>query len=121
MRTLPDKITTLQLPGGQVEVDEAGFLIEPSAWTPEFAKETAKRGDLELTDLHWKVLAFMRSYLDERGIAADARYTIKFLERELELNKPDAKAQLFELFPKGYVEQPCKISGMRQPRAWSTG
>lgn len=29
--------------------------------------------------------------------------------------------QMYELFSYGYVRQACKIAGMRQPRAWSTG
>ena len=35
--------------------------------------------------------------------------------------KQHAKAQLFQLFPYGYVQQACKIAGMQKPRAWSTG
>jgi tRNA 2-thiouridine synthesizing protein E len=33
----------------------------------------------------------------------------------------DARKQLFELFPYGYVQQACKIAGMKRPRGWSTG
>lgn len=121
MRTLPDKILTFEFAGGHVDVDEAGYLRDPSDWSPDFAEAVAEKDGLELTELHWRVLTFMRNYLDEHGIAADARFAIKFLAQTLDLDKHDAKHKLFELFPQGYVKQPCKISGMLQPRAWSTG
>ncbi len=121
MRTLPDKVVTVQLENTTVEVDEAGYLFDPNDWSSEFAHKTAKAENVELGDTHWQVFSFMRDYLVEHGIAADARFVIKFLGNEFSLDKHDAKAMLFELFPQGYVRQACKISGMRQPRAWSTG
>ena len=121
MRTRPDVISTLSLPSGSVEVDEAGYLVDPAAWTPAFAEKTAADEGIVLTDLHWRVIDFMRSYLDEHGIAADARFVLRFLETECDVDKSGAKRLMFDAFPYGYVRQACKIAGMRQPRAWSTG
>ncbi|WP_231363566.1 TusE/DsrC/DsvC family sulfur relay protein [Thioalkalivibrio sulfidiphilus] len=40
----------------------------------------------------------------------------------LRRQRPQAVWQrLYELFPYGYMQQVCKIAGMRRPRAWSTG
>jgi len=121
MRTRPDVTQLVPLPSGPVEVDEAGYLVDPAQWSRDFALKVAGDEGLTPTDLHWQVIAFMRSYLDEHGIAADARFAIRFLGAKLGLDKHDAKHALFELFPEGYVKQACKMSGMRQPRAWSTG
>lgn len=121
MRTRPDVITTVDLPGGAVRVDEHGYLIDPNLWTPEFAQHAAGAENLSLTALHREIFAFMRSYLDEHGIAADARIVIGFLAAHEGLSKSEARKRMFELFPYGYVRQACKISGMKQPRAWSTG
>ena len=121
MRTLPDKVSILDLTGSQVEVDEAGYLFDPSEWSPEFARLMAAQEKIELSKVHWQVFDFMRLYYEEHGIAADARWTIKFIAEQQTLSKLDAKHELFELFPGGYVKQACKLSGMRQPRAWSTG
>ena len=60
-------------------------------------------------------------YLDEHGIAADARFVLKYITEQRKTGKPGARKLLFELFPYGYVKQACKMAGMRQPRAWSTG
>lgn len=121
MRALPDKLTRLALPSGSVTVDGHGYLTDPTNWTADFAAYVAAEENLNLTPLHQEVIGFMRAYLDEHGIAADARFVLKFLAQRDGLNKAEAKQALFTLFPYGYVKQACKIAGMKQPRAWSTG
>lgn len=121
MRTLPDEISYLTLPAGRVAVDEAGYLVDPNDWTRDFALAVAEQEGLSLQPLHWEVIAFMQAYHDEHGIAADARFVLSFLADKFDLDKHGAKEKLFELFPFGYVRQACKMAGMRQPRAWSTG
>lgn len=121
MRTRSDNVELLQLPSGQVEVDEAGYLFDPTGWSPDFARLVAEQDSVDLKEMHWRVFSFMQDYLEDHGIAADARFAIRFIAEELGLSKFDAKQKLFELFPQGYVKQACKMSGMRQPRAWSTG
>ncbi len=121
MRTRPDILSRIDLPSGTVTVDAHGYLTDPNHWSRDFAEYTARQEDITLTDRHWEVIDFMRQYLDEHGIAADARFVLKFLAKRDNLNKHDAKAAMFDLFPYGYVKQACKIAGMKQPRAWSTG
>ena len=121
MRTRPDVIETIQLPSGRVTVDEAGYLVEPADWSREFAEMVAREEGIVLEALHWQVIAFMRDFLEEHGVSADARFVMRFLGETLNLGRDAAKDKLFELFPYGYVRQACKMAGMRQPRAWSTG
>ena len=103
-----------------VERDVEGYLVDPADWNPEIAELLARDEGLDLTEEHWKVIDFMRRYYDEHQVAADARFTIKFLADELDFGA-GARNRLFQLFPYGYVKQACKISGMKRPRAWSTG
>lgn len=121
MRTRPDVTRTIPLGSGPVTVDEAGFLTDPDAWSGEFAQYIADQEAIGLTALHWEILAFMRDYYEEHGIAADARFVFKYLSDKFDTNKEGGKDKLFELFPYGYVKQAVKMAGMRQPRAWSTG
>ncbi|MCB1355037.1 MAG: TusE/DsrC/DsvC family sulfur relay protein [Maritimibacter sp.] len=121
MRTRPDVIETIALPSSRVAVDEAGYLVDPDDWSREFAQAVAVQEGIVPDSLHWQVIAFMRAYLDDHGIMPDARFVMRFLGGELNLDKEGAKHKLFELFPYGYVRQACKMAGMRQPRAWSTG
>ncbi|SCZ57605.1 TusE/DsrC/DsvC family sulfur relay protein [Thiohalomonas denitrificans] len=106
--------------GNRVATDEEGYLIEPGYWDQAVAEQLAAQERLNLTEEHWEVLRFMRSYYDEHQIAPDARFTIKFLAEELGYGRK-ARNYLFKLFPYGYVKQACKLAGMKRPRAWSTG
>jgi tRNA 2-thiouridine synthesizing protein E len=100
--------------------DDEGYLIDPADWNEAVATELARDEGVALTDLHWRVLRFMREFYDEHQVAADARFVIRYLAEREGLGAR-ARLRLFELFPYGYVKQACKIAGMRRPRAWSTG
>lgn len=100
-----------------LHTDEQGYLIDPADWTEEVAREMARRENLELTDDHWAVIRFMRAYLEEHRVAPDVRH----VSRHLAKTRGFDRNRVFELFPYGYVQQACKIAGMRRPRAWSTG
>lgn len=121
MRTRPDRLTSLALPGGSVTVDEFGYLTDPDAWTPEFARHAAQEEGIVLDARHEAVIGFMRDWHAEHGVAPDQRFVLRFLGYPERLDKRQAKDALYALFPKGYVKQACRIAGMRQPRAWSTG
>lgn len=99
---------------------DEGYLNDPKDWTEDIARRLAAEEGIALTDEHWRIIAFMRDYDQEHGIAADARFVIKLLADEMGYGE-EARAHLFKLFPYGYVKQACKIAGMRRPRAWSTG
>lgn len=103
-----------------LETCSEGFLLDPTEWDPEVAEELARRAGLELTEEHWQILKFMRDYYDEHKVAADARFVIKYLAEDLGKGRK-ARSELYRLFPYGYMQQACKIAGMRRPRAWSTG
>ncbi len=98
-------------------IDEEGYLIEPNEWTEEIALELARYEQIELTDMHWSAIRFMRDYYAEHQIAPDARFVIRYLAAK----HGAERNALFQLFPYGYVKQACKIAGMKRPRAWSTG
>jgi tRNA 2-thiouridine synthesizing protein E len=99
-------------------LDEDGYLINPMDWDESWAEHFAGKEDIQLTDDHWDVIRFMRRYYEEHLIAPDARYSIKHLTAKF---GSSARNKLFELFPYGYVQQACRIAGMKRPRNWSTG
>ena len=100
-----------------IATDVEGYVVDPAQWTEEFAERVARGEGITLTDDHWKVIHFMRGWLEEHGVSPDARHVMKFLTGDRETGR----GRLFELFPYGYVKQACKIAGMKKPRAWSTG
>lgn len=104
----------MQLP----EIDEEGYLIDPSTWNEEVAKQFADLENIQLTEDHWDAINFMRQYYAEHQVAPDVRHVTKHLALRL---GAASRNRVFELFPYGYVKQACKIAGMKRPRAWSTG
>ncbi len=121
MRTLPDTLGEMVVGDKRIQVDEQGFLTNPEDWNEEIAAAFAHRLGVELTQPHWAVIRFMREFLHEHGVAADARFVFRFLEDKARGTEVSGRERFFQLFPYGYVGQACKIAGMRQPRAWSTG
>lgn len=121
MRTLPDELRTETVDGRSITRDEAGYLTDPDLWDEAVARRFAAEEGVMLEGEHWAVIRFMRDYLDEHGIAPDARFVFRFLGARQGSGASAGRRMFFELFPYGYVKQACKIAGMRQPRAWSTG
>ena len=121
MRTRPDEINISEVNGQSIERDGHGYLLAPSQWDRDVAALIAKEEGITLGADHWMIISFMRDYFDEHGIPADARFVFSLLAEQKSLDKKQSRKLFFELFPYGYVKQSCKIAGMRQPRAWSTG
>jgi tRNA 2-thiouridine synthesizing protein E len=99
------------------ELDSEGYLVNPDDWTEAMALDFARAENIELTDQHWTALRFMRDFLGLHRVPPDARFVIRHLTEVHGVGRN----RLFELFPYGYVQQACKIAGMRRPRVWSTG
>lgn len=110
----------LEVGGKALTTDQEGYLMDPSDWDNNVAQALAREENIELSDDHWAVIHFMREFYEQRQVAADARFVIKYLAEEMGKGS-QARSVLFTLFPYGYVKQACKIAGMRKPRAWSTG
>ena len=98
-----------------------GYLINPEDWNERIANALAEEEGITLNDAIWPAIRFMRTYYHEHGIAPDVRHLITYLAVENHWDKKEAKKRVYEFFPYGYVKQACKIAGMKEPRAWSTG
>lgn len=91
-----------------LELDEDGFLTEPSLWNEEVAKALALTEDIsELTEEHWKVINYLREYFDDNNVAPMVRKVVK--DTGYSLNK------IYELFPSGPAKGACKIAGLPKP------
>jgi tRNA 2-thiouridine synthesizing protein E len=89
-------------------VDEDGFLIEPTLWTEDVAKDFAKTESVDdLTEDHWKVIRYIRNYYLQFGIAPMVRKVCK--ESGFKL------AEIYKLFPSGPAKGACKLAGLPKP------
>ncbi len=101
-------MAVIKLDGIEVEVDEDGFIQEPDKWSEELAEAIAKTEEVEdLTEDHWKVINYLRSYYQEFGIAPMIRKLCKETGFQLKY--------IYELFPSGPAKGACKIAGLPKP------
>ena len=121
MRTRADKLSEMEVNGRIILRDGHGYLIEPEQWGRDVAEIIAGEENVELDSDHWFLIDYMRQFFDEHDTPPDARFVFRQLAEHKGIDKTKARKLFFELFPYGYVKQTCKIAGMRQPRAWSTG
>ena len=95
--------------GTTVELNEEGFLVDPSRWTEDMAIELARREGIDpLTERHWQVIRFMRQQYQQTGSGPSVRMLGKTSGVPIK--------ELYELFPKGPAKLAAKIAGIPKPR-----
>ena len=97
--------------GSELAADEQGFLLEAD-FSDEVVKVIAAAEQMELTDDHWKVVAYLRDEYREHGHTPNFRNMLKGLAEVLP--GCDSKA-LYDLFPVGPAKQGCKVAGLPRP------
>lgn len=94
--------------GKQIEIDEDGFIQDPSLWDEAVAVEIAKTEEVpEMTEEHWKMVNYIRNYYLEFEIAPMVRKIIKEVGFK--------QKKIYELFPSGPAKGACKIAGLPKP------
>lgn len=96
------------------EVDEEGFLVDLKDWNEDIAKVMAKDDDIDLTEEHWDVINFLRSYFEEYQIAPAVRVLTKQIKKTMGKDKGNSK-YLYALFPYGPGKQGCRFAGLPKP------
>jgi tRNA 2-thiouridine synthesizing protein E len=101
-------MSTQQLGGKDMEVDEDGFIQDPSAWDESVAADLAKtEGVDDLGENHWKVVNYLREYYLEYNMAPMIRKLCKTTGFKLK--------EIYELFPSGPAKGACKVAGLPKP------
>ena len=102
-------MSTATYGGVQVTVNDEGFFIDPSAWTPAMAEEMAKADGIDqLSERHWTVINFMRKEYFEKGTGP----TVRMLGKTSGVSVKD----LYLLFPKGPAKMAAHIAGIPKPK-----
>jgi tRNA 2-thiouridine synthesizing protein E len=101
-------MATQDIAGLELEVNEEGFLLEPTAWTKEIAEKIAKEEGIdELTEAHWQIIEFCRENATENGKSPTLRAITK--------GTGISTKELFALYPKGPAKKVARISGLGKP------
>jgi tRNA 2-thiouridine synthesizing protein E len=95
-----------KIAGQSIEVNDEGYMTDPSQWSKEIATEMAKEEGIELTDKHFEVLEFLRN-------ANDKGETLT-IRRVGKSGITDIKG-LYQLFPGGPLKHSSKFAGIPKP------
>jgi len=90
-----------------IQLNEEGFIINPSDWTEELAVALAEKEGITLTDAHWAIINFCRAQAVDSGAAPTLR--------QITSGAGVTTKELFQLFPKGPAKKVAKISGLGKP------
>ncbi|MDO9195349.1 cobyrinate a,c-diamide synthase [Rhodoferax sp.] len=86
--------------GKAIATDVEGYLRNLDDWSEDFARAQAKAESLELTDEHWQVIHFLRSYFEEHRVQAQVRAMIWHFARVWGPERGN-NHHLHDLFPIG--------------------
>lgn len=105
---------SIEVNGKTLETDEEGYLANLNDWEPEVATAMAQVDECDLSENHWEVINFLRSYYDEYQIAPAVRVLTKAIGKKLGKDKGNSK-YLYQLYPYGPAKQACKYAGLPKP------
>lgn len=99
-------MATKTIAGVSVDLNDEGYLTDPSQWTKEVATEIALEEGIELSDKHFEVLEYLRE-----ETAKGAQLTIRKVGKS---GITDIKG-LYDLFPGGPLKKSSRIAGIPKP------
>lgn len=106
--------TTTPLPN-ELTLDADGHLTDHTLWTPAIAQHLADTLNVQLTDVHYRILAQVRAFFDKYHHSPATRPLIKHLSIALpddEINN----AKLQQLFNTGLVARHVnRLAGLPKP------
>lgn len=82
-------------------------------WSESIARELAAKEGIMLTPAHREVIDALRNHYQEYGPNANARSLLQCMETEFASR--GGKQYLYYLFPRGPVNQACRIAGLPLP------
>jgi TusE/DsrC/DsvC family sulfur relay protein len=101
-------MTTRTIAGKEVQVNDEGFMTDPSEWNNDIAVVIAQEeGIPDLTPEHWKIIEYCRQSAADSGKAPTLR--------NITNNAGVSTKELFTLFPKGPAKKVARIAGLGKP------
>lgn len=101
-------MSTAEIAGVTVDVNEEGYMTDPTQWTREIGSVIAADLEIaEMTDGHWKVIEFLQKDYAEQG----SMPTIRRVKNAGGIPTKD----LYQLYPGGPLKKASKIAGLPKP------
>lgn len=99
-------MSQVNIAGLNIDVNEEGYLTDPSQWNEEVAAQIAAEEGIELTDKHLELISFLR-----QQHANGVDITIRKVGKS---GIVDIKG-LYTLFPKKPLKKASRIAGIPKP------
>ncbi|MCK9502975.1 MAG: TusE/DsrC/DsvC family sulfur relay protein [Porticoccaceae bacterium] len=96
-------------------VDEEGFLVNPSDWDRAFARETAAVEGIDLNEERWRLIEQTRGFYNEYGFSPSMRPLVKYIGMNLGADKGKS-IYLMKLFPPSPAKILSKLAGLHKPK-----
>lgn len=97
-----------------LETTDDGFLRDAEQWDEQIAQVLAKNENIMLSDAHWEILKFIRSYYQTFCHLPNSRMFAAAIRKQFGNDKGNS-AYLLKLFPQGPLKFACKIAGLPKP------
>ncbi len=104
----------LHVGGIGIALDQYGHLLHAQQWSEALAMELAARDNIQLTEAHWQLIRFVRSYHDDYGIAPGMRLLVAAVRQRLSPELASSR-YLYHLFPDSPARQLSCYAGLPIP------
>ena len=92
-----------------------GFLEDAGEWTEDVASDIAAEDGMTLTDKHWEIIQFLRSFYNQHEMSPPSnRLFVKAVKEALGDEKGNS-IYLMQLFPGTPAKTACRIAGLPRP------
>jgi dissimilatory sulfite reductase related protein len=101
-------MSTATIAGHTVDVNEEGFLTDPTAWDESLGEELARLIGIEMTEAHWTLIRFLREDFAAAGETATLR--------RVSTRTGVPVKEIFALFPKKPAKKMAYVAGLPKPK-----
>lgn len=92
-----------------------GFLESAEHWNPKVAEAIAGEDGIDLSENHWEIITFLRSFYQDHEISPPSnRLFVKAVKEQFGEDKGNS-IYLMQLFPGTPAKTACRIAGLPRP------
>lgn len=107
---------SLNVNGREVLTDSEGYLVNLGDWSEDFVRAQAQAEGLELTNEHWEIIRYQRSFYENHNRQASVRDIIKHFRPIWDCEKA-CNAYIHEIFPRGGPQkQGNRLAGLMRTK-----
>lgn len=107
-------MSTLQIDGQPIALDQDGYLARLDDWSPAVAEALAVQEGLQLAAEHWEILELLRAFYAEFQLSPATRPLVRFVALKLGPEKGNSQ-HLNRLFKGTPAKLAARLAGLPKP------